>query len=404
MCRHGTNVTILVPFLTATTSRGAITMEQLSTIIGESPAAQRLRAQIHLAAQRDVSVLLHGPTGAGKDVAARAIHGESSRSKGPYVAVNCGALPEHLVVSELFGFEKGAFTGAVAARAGKFEQAHGGTLFLDEIGEMPLPAQTALLRVLETRAVERIGASRSLPVDVRIVCATNRDLAAEARAGRFRLDLFYRLNVFPIEVPGLRDRGADVILLLEHFLATQSMGRPPRFSAEDHARLQAHDWPGNVRELRNLVERACVVFDGGAVDLDQLGGALARDDGDAVSESESLWAAAGCVEAAAAEVPANGLASPAYALPTRLRPVDYGVPLDSNWPTSPEAVAERLLAGGYRVDMPGFLKSLEKILIDTAIARCNGSVSAASRLLCTNRTTIIAKIRRRQPALPAVET
>ena len=219
-------------------------------IVGHSAATLAMKKMLALAADKDASVLLEGPTGAGKDVAARFVHDLSSRARGPFVAVNCGALPEHLVVSELFGFEKGAFTGAVVARAGKFEQADGGTIFLDEIGEMPLSAQSTLLRILETREVERIGGRHPIKINVRLICATNRDLEARVEAGQFRADLFYRINVFPVQVPALNGRRDDVKPLIEHFLQRHALGSAPHFTAQDFELLHRYDWPGNIRELR----------------------------------------------------------------------------------------------------------------------------------------------------------
>lgn len=359
-------------------------------IIGKSPAAKQLRSMVALAGQRRASVLLHGPTGAGKDVAARAIHAASDRARGPYVAVNCGGLPEHLVVSELFGFEKGAFTGALVRRAGKFEMANGGTLFLDEIGEMPLAAQATLLRVLETREVERIGGGQPIPIDVQVVCATNRDLAADARSGRFRADLFYRINVLPIHVPPLRDRLEDIDPLLDFFLERHAHGNPPLFRDSDRALLRAHHWPGNVRELRNLVERACVVFAGTEVELSRLQDMNVESEPDTASEADELWDAAGCVT------------SP---LPLRAKTAGLGAERaqdEGSERLSPDSLANQLLGGQGHIDMQKFIKAFEMALIDNAIARCNGSVSAAARVLRTNRTTVIAKMRRSRESQTAV--
>jgi transcriptional regulator with GAF, ATPase, and Fis domain len=243
--------------------------EQLSTsapneLIGRSAAANTMLAFVQRVAPSDTTVLLGGESGSGKEMVARAIHRSSRRAKGPCVAVNCAALTETLIESELFGHEKGAFTGATEKKAGRFEMADRGTLFLDEVGELPLGLQTKFLRVLEERRFERVGGQKAIEVDVRVVAATNRDLAEMVRRGTFREDLFYRLSVIQVEVPPLRDRLDDVPLLAEHFLVrfrTQAARRIVGFSPEALAAMTRYSWPGNVRELRNAVERAIVLGD-----------------------------------------------------------------------------------------------------------------------------------------------
>ena len=363
-------------------------------IVGHSAATQAMKKMLSLAANKDASVLLEGPTGAGKDVAARAIHDQSSRANGPFVAVNCGALPEHLVVSELFGFEKGAFTGAVVARAGKFEQADGGTIFLDEIGEMPLAAQSSLLRILETREVERIGGRHPIKVNVRLICATNRDLEARVEAGQFRADLFYRINVFPVRVPALNERPDDVRGLIDFFTQRHAMGDAPAFSEHDLNTLTQYAWPGNIRELRNLVERACVIYAGEAVDLPTLHPSIYRRLADTAlpaetaveEETDAVWSAAGCPP------PISDNVIEGINFPPRMRALPPGQN-DAQW-LEPERLAGNLLTMLEGIDMPIYIKALERALIDRAIDRCNGSVSGAARVLRTNRTTIIAKIKR----------
>ncbi len=229
-------------------------------LIGRSEAMRTLFTLLRRVAPTDSTVLVVGETGTGKELVARALHALSPRAAGPFVAVNCGALAPELVESELFGHEKGAFTGAVARRAGAFEAASGGTLFLDEVGELPPVLQPKLLRVLEARAVVRVGASFEVPVDVRVVAATHRDLEAEVRLGRFREDLFYRLHVVPLSVPPLRERIEDLPLLAAHLLERLAgAGRRLQLGPAALARLAAHDWPGNVRELRNVLERAALL-------------------------------------------------------------------------------------------------------------------------------------------------
>ena len=228
------------------------------TLLGESAAMKRVLDELTLMGPSSASVLLLGESGTGKEMVARRLH-ELSGRKGSFVAVNCGALPPSLLEAELFGHEKGAFTGALAAKVGKVRQADGGTLFLDEIGDMPLEAQTRLLRVLEERQVEPLGANQPVEVDLRVIAATHRDLRAMAAENRFRDDLRYRLEVLVVELPPLRERGRDILLLARAFLAHYAGARTLEFSPAAEAALLEHDWPGNVRELRNVVERACVL-------------------------------------------------------------------------------------------------------------------------------------------------
>ncbi|MGQ0502808.1 MAG: propionate catabolism operon regulatory protein PrpR [Panacagrimonas sp.] len=245
----------------------------LSSLLGESAVMQALRRDIALFAPSERTVLVAGDTGTGKELVAQSLHSASARRKGPFVAVNCGAIAESLLESELFGYEEGAFTGSRrGGRTGLMETAHGGTLFLDEIGEMPLALQTRLLRALEEREVLRVGASRPVPIDVRVIAATHGDLASMVADGRFRADLFYRLNVLRLRVPGLAERPGDVELLARHFLNSALRGATVDWSQAALDALRAHPWPGNVRELRNLVERLAVFCEGASapIDLDLL--------------------------------------------------------------------------------------------------------------------------------------
>ena len=237
-------------------------------MIGRSPAMREIYKTIGRVAASDASVLISGETGTGKELAANLIHQNSARRNGPLIKVNCAALPETLIESELFGHEKGAFTGAVAQRKGRFELANKGTIFLDEVGEITLPVQKKLLRVLQEGEIERVGGSTVIKVDVRVLAATNRDLLQEVEQGRFREDLYYRLNVINIHMPPLRERKSDIPILVEHFLDKYRYkpGAPPtKISEEALERLQAYDWPGNVRQLENEIERAVVLSQGNVI-------------------------------------------------------------------------------------------------------------------------------------------
>jgi DNA-binding NtrC family response regulator len=243
-------------------------------VIGTSPAWRGVMGQAAKVAPAETTVLLSGESGTGKEVVAQLIHRGSRRAEGPFVALNCAALPEALLESELFGYEKGAFTGAVSARAGRMEQAAGGTLFLDEVGEMSPALQAKFLRVLQEREFQRLGGTRTLKADVRIIAATNRDLRSAMTRGAFREDLYYRLHVFAIHLPPLRERQEDILPLLEHFvreLGPVVLGRPAAgVSRQARELFLAHAWPGNVRELRNVVERALILCEGGLINPEHL--------------------------------------------------------------------------------------------------------------------------------------
>jgi len=249
----------------------AIKAETFGSLVGQSAALRRIVNQIDIVAPTEASVLILGETGTGKELVAHEIHRRSARKDGPSVRVNCASIPRELFESEFFGHVRGSFTGAVKDRAGRFETAEGGTIFLDEVGEIPLDIQNKLLRVLQEKRYERVGDDRTRRADVRIVAATNRDLKKAAAAGRFREDLYYRLNVFPVQVPPLRERMDDIPLLAKHFVeisAKEMKCAKPRLTRAAVTQLQSHDWPGNVRELRNVIERAVILARGGALEFD----------------------------------------------------------------------------------------------------------------------------------------
>ena len=261
------------------------TVDRRHAMVGESHAIRQLLEQVAMAAPTNGRVLIHGENGTGKELVARSIHMHSRRMKGPFIEVNCAAIPEELIESELFGHMKGAYTGAFTDRRGKFELADGGTLFLDEIGDMSLKTQAKVLRALQEQIVEPVGGTSSVKVDVRVIAATNKDLPTEIRAGRFREDLYFRLNVIPIFVPPLRDRDSDIPLLADHFMvefAREYGRRAKRLDPGAAAGLRSYRWPGNVRELRNVIERLMIMVPGETIGLADLaflesGGVAATD-------------------------------------------------------------------------------------------------------------------------------
>jgi DNA-binding NtrC family response regulator len=238
------------------------------TIIGQDPSLARVMATVHRAAATDTTVLLLGESGTGKELVARSLHALGGRADGPFVAINCAAIPETLLETELFGHEKGAFTGATARKAGRFELAHRGTLFLDEIGDLPIGLQAKILRALEEKKFDRVGGTQPLQVDVRVVAATNRNLKAAVAARQFREDLYFRLSVFPIDIPPLRERPGDIEVLARHFVdrfCRDLKKKTLMLSAEAVDELQRYRWPGNVRELQNCIERAAILVDGDTI-------------------------------------------------------------------------------------------------------------------------------------------
>ena len=323
-------------------------------LVGQTHVMQGIARLIRQVAGTEATVMINGETGVGKEVVAQAIHAASPRAKGPFVAVNCGAIPADLLESELFGHEKGAFTGAISARKGRFELAENGTLFLDEIGDMPLPMQVKLLRVLQERTFERVGSNRSQTTNARIIVATHRDLEQEIAEGRFREDLYFRLNVFPIEIPPLRERIEDLPLLIDALTERfRDEGRPvARFSPRAIAVLAHYGWPGNVRELANLIERMGIMYPDEEVTPDMLPPRFLGEAGEMPPD----------------RIPESLLASPAT--------------------TAPAALPEE------GIDLREFMAQMEMDLIRQALEACDGVVAQAARRLGMRRTTLVEKMRK----------
>lgn len=314
-------------------------------IVGNSVAVQKVKHLIQQVANTHATVLIYGESGTGKELIARNIHEQSTRCNEPFIAINCGAIPAELLESELFGHEKGAFTGAVNARQGRFELANRGTIFLDEIGDMPLLMQVKLLRVLQERSFERVGGNKTLQTDVRIIAATNQDLAQSMAAHQFREDLYYRLNVFPIVVPALRDRAEDIPELINYILSNLSQQMQIcNFAPSALEKMMTYTWAGNIRELTNLLERICIMYPGQEVDVQKL--------------------------------------------PDDIKYSGHNI-LDMQ-----HVVIVKPDIIGTDFDLKRHLENIEINLINTALQKAHGVVAAAAKILGTRRTTLIEKMRK----------
>ncbi|EHJ46177.1 sigma54 specific transcriptional regulator, Fis family [Solidesulfovibrio carbinoliphilus subsp. oakridgensis] len=331
----------------------------LSGMVGQSPCLDEVFRVLGKVAPTDSTVLVTGESGTGKELLVRALHANSRRAGKPFVPVNCGAIPRELLESELFGHEKGAFTSAIRTRQGRFELAEGGTIFLDEIGEMDLSLQVKILRALQEKEFERVGGGKTLKADVRIVAATNRDLETEVQAGRFREDLYYRLNVIPLHLPPLRERGDDVLLLAEHFLRRfcRQKGRTPlTFSSEAQRLVLSYPWPGNVRELENFMERLSILCEHEVIGPVDLPRKILDTAGVSLPVAPSACATAGF-----------------------------------RWPRLSD-LTERAMG------LKEFLDAMEEKLLVEALERAGGVKNQAAELLGIKRTTLIEKLKKRNMA------
>jgi sigma-54 specific flagellar transcriptional regulator A len=341
------------------------------SLVGKSDALERVRYMMGQVANKEVSVLITGESGTGKEVVARNLHLNSNRADKPFIPINCGAIPRELLESELFGHEKGAFTGAIASRAGRFELADGGTLFLDEIGDMPLSMQVKLLRVLQEHSFERVGGVNTLQADVRILAATHKDLEQMIEEGDFRQDLYYRINVFPIEMPSLRERPEDIPLLLNELISIMEAENrgSVRFNSAAIDSLCEYNWPGNVRELANLVERMAILYPHGIVGIEDLPPKFRHPPLEPSIDSVASFDGA--------DAPAEGSV----------------VPLQQKHQMKGEQASNALLPLNG-LDLKEYLANLEKDLIEKALTDSRGVVARAADRLQLGRTTLVEKMRK----------
>lgn len=341
-------------------------------IIGKSVAIEEVKNLVQAVSKTSTTVLVQGETGTGKEVISRAIH-ELSGRKGKLISVNCAAIPAELLESELFGHEKGSFTGAEKTRAGRFEQAHKGTLFLDEIGDMAMPLQSKLLRALEQRVIQRVGGNEEIVIDFRLVCATHQHIESKIDEGLFRSDLFYRINVFPVQVPSLAERAVDIPELVQA-IGSQLTGMPsPRFDESGLAELAKYPWPGNVRELRNVIERASVLFKDGKINKKHVRENLLRlKVPDREEEQSLLWDATADI----------------------VLEEDFELLPDTDKPIPHPSHYKQWFSYFDSIDLRKHLRDVEVVLIEAALDKTEGMVSQAASALKLRRTTLIEKMKK----------
>ena len=345
-------------------------------LIGQSASMRDVRSLIDIAAPTKTTVLVQGETGTGKELVAQAIHRLSGRS-GDLVSINCSAIPAELLESELFGYEKGAFTGAEKTHNGKFERASGGTLFLDEIGDMPLPLQAKLLRAIEGKVIQRVGGSKDIPVDLRLVCATHQNIEADIETGKFRADLYYRINVFPIKLPRLNERAVDIPLivaqLMKNIHAQDKTTGLPTFAESALSEFMRYPWPGNVRELRNVIERATLLFPNRTIDAKQVRDHLIKLRApDPIEEQNAIWQAASDVIVSTDDTDNSEESLP---LPQPNHYKDWFEYFDT-------------------IDVRRHLQEVEIVLIEAALEKSNGMITHAADALKLRRTTLIEKMKK----------
>jgi len=388
------------PTIFSEIERGKLMSADLfSSLIGSSQAMQKVKKLITQVAKTDASVLILGESGTGKEVVAHSLHEASIRAPKSFVPINCGAIPAELLESELFGHEKGAFTGAITARKGRFEMAEKGSIFLDEIGDMPLTMQVKLLRVLQERSYERVGGNKTFHCDVRVIAATHRNLEDQIADGGFREDLFYRLNVFPIEIPALRERAEDVSELLEFMFTNirENGMNPPTISKDAMASLQAYPWPGNVRELSNLAERLSILFADETIryadlperyqmDIAAMKTAVVPKQNDDLVRTEANKVQD---EVLKGEIPQEEIKDE---VPNSSMSDSVNAGIQTEAASSPSGLESMNLDNG--IDLKSYLVDMEVQLIQKALQQTAGNVSQAAKLLKTNRTTLVEKIRK----------
>ena len=353
-------------------------LDKLNKMIdGESPETKSMKNLIAMVSQTDSTALILGETGTGKDIVAQAIH-KCSNKKGPFITVNCAAIPSELLESELFGHEKGSFTGADKLRKGRFEQSSGGSLFLDEIGDMPLPLQAKLLRAIESKTIQRVGGAQDIKIDLRLICATHRDLEKKVENGEFRADLFFRINVLPINVPSLAERRTDIPNLQKTLLSNLKVDetQKPIFTPDAITALCKHNWPGNVRELKNVIERACIIFPGKEITSTNVYENLLRLKVPTVAEEQdALWEMTSDLSGITNIEESDLSKSPEDYLP---HPKNY-----KNW-----------FSFYDEIDLRRHLQDVEIVLIEEALEKTNNKVALAADKLKLRRTTLIEKMKK----------
>tara|TARA_A100001015_G_scaffold313413_1_gene420596 strand:- start:2427 stop:3569 length:1143 start_codon:yes stop_codon:yes gene_type:complete len=375
----------IVNKLSSEPAKDRFILDKLNDMIdGESPETKSMKNLVAMVSQSNSTALILGETGTGKDIVAQAIH-KCSKKKGAFITVNCAAIPSELLESELFGHEKGSFTGADKQRKGRFEQSSGGSLFLDEIGDMPLPLQAKLLRAIESKSIQRVGGTEDIKINLRLICATHRDLEKKVESGEFRADLFFRINVLPINVPSLAERRTDIPNLQEKLLKDLKLeeSAKPIFTPDAITALTKHNWPGNVRELKNVIERACIIFPGKEITSSNVYENLLRLKVPSVAEEQdALW-----------EMTADlsGLDNLDENI-TDKSPEDY-LPHPKNY--------KNWFSFYDEIDLRRHLQDVEIVLIEEALEITNGKIALAADKLKLRRTTLIEKMKKY--SIPAIK-